>query len=920
MIKTLLLQFIKTKGRNPNNLEMILLRQKAAKEGINERKIVSMIDRQPVNPNKPILGGRNIVETDEQMIQRFKNQNKEAVERLKNKKDPPEKLAGGGVAGLLGERTGFRGGGMDMGNASNQAQSASMGSTQSSTNQGPAGGASAGGNYGGNRNPQQTYGGGNNNTGGGGGGGPPSTNTGGGQNTTPTLNNIIEKIKQKQISKYLQNLEEEDLATGIGPLRGILKGGKSIFKNLEVVDPMKKGKIGVTYQDPTKDFSITQDIMDMIKDQKLDPKLKFQGGNNLKKGGNFFYEGTLDKNLNPEARVGIKMPFNFGKKIRKKSKNKFDTDRFSPDISKFNLGDMTGMKPQTTPNNMQLAKVFNTKKDLQGLGAAKESYFDTLTEGGEALDKFRKNATSMNNPTGTFQEYKGLGAQSQLDTLLGKGNKNATKNQEFIQNAIDQGFLADESDFKNQLPFGEIGGFADGGPARQNFAMGKRAFLKMLAGTGAGIAGLKTGLFGLGKKTAVKEAVKQTAGSGAPPAYFFKLVNKIKKLGDDVTETGALAERQNVKQYKDYTLTEDTATGRIEVQKIKPNAEGSDNFGNGLTEEVYMGYSPGETVVVKGKGIKTKPEYDEGTAYLRNDGPNTGDVYEEVSGVTDDIFKEVGEIVPEVIRKTKADGGRIGYAKGKGVMTLLDLVKNKFGKKSITTADKIKTPQKTLDRNMFKKSDNRLNDKRQMTDDEYQDFADEIGENIEAYDFDGTVGDAKRIIKEQKQYMDDMFLEYKAGRLDPVAGDKSPARKRFLEKKLEDAEMSGDRRLITQDEVEELSTFDLGTQMDQMKQVDVNKQIKQGVASIMKDTSPAALNKSIEIDNLMLKYPGMNKPLAEQIATEINPRKKADIIAMVEQTVKMSETGKSGDEIIQIFKDTTRRKQASGGLAAMLGE
>jgi len=215
----------------------------------------------------------------------------------------------------------------------------------------------------------------------------------------------------------------------------------------------------------------------------------------------------------------------------------------------------------------------------------------------------------------------------------------------------------------------------------------------------------------------------------------------------------------------------------------------------------------------------------------------------------------------------------------------------------------------------------KVNQNREMTADELENFEMDIGsDNLEAYSFDGTVDDGARILKEEKQYMDDMFMEYKKGKLDPVAGDKSPARKRFLEKKLEDAEMSGDRRLITQDEVEELSTFDLGTQMDQMKQVDVNKQIKQGVASIMKDTSPAALNKSIEIDNLMLKYPGMNKPLAEQIATEINPRKKADIIAMVEQTVKMSETGKSGDEIIQIFKDTTRRKQASGGLAAMLGE
>ena len=53
------------------------------------------------------------------------------------------------------------------------------------------------------------------------------------------------------------------------------------------------------------------------------------------------------------------------------------------------------------------------------------------------------------------------------------------------------------------------------------------------------------------------------------------------------------------------------------------------------------------------------------------------------------------------------------------------------------------------------------------------------------------------------------------GKLDPVAGDKSPARKRFLEKKLEEMEGSGDSKLMNQDEIEELSTFDLGTQMDE---------------------------------------------------------------------------------------------------------
>ena len=96
--------------------------------------------------------------------------------------------------------------------------------------------------------------------------------------------------------------------------------------------------------------------------------------------------------------------------------------------------------------------------------------------------------------------------------------------------------------------------------------------------------------------------------------------------------------------------------------------------------------------------------------------------------------------------------------------------------------------------------------------------------------------------------------------------------------------------------------------------------IKEGVEDIMSDTSPAALKKSIEIDNLMLKYQGMDRPLAEQIATEINPRKKADIIAMVEQTIKMGNKGMSGDDIIQTFKNTPRTKQATGGLASILGE
>jgi len=250
---------------------------------------------------------------------------------------------------------------------------------------------------------------------------------------------------------------------------------------------------------------------------------------------------------------------------------------------------------------------------------------------------------------------------------------------------------------------------ASGGIARTPFKMGKRAFLKFMGAGAAGIAGLKTGLFGLGKKAAVKTAAPIVAEAAVVPPHFLKLVAKIKALGDDITETGALAERQSVKKYKDYEMTTDNATGSIEIQKTKPFAEGSDNFGNGLTEDVYMSYKPGEQIIGKGgKPIKTQPEYEEGTALLRNDGPNTGDIYEEIPGVTDEVFKEVGE---KIIKKSGnpeqgfADGGRIGYAFGnkvigKGIMAGINKL---FGKGTMTTANKIKIPQKTLDRNMFKK-------------------------------------------------------------------------------------------------------------------------------------------------------------------------------------------------------------------------
>ena len=232
-------------------------------------------------------------------------------------------------------------------------------------------------------------------------------------------------------------------------------------------------------------------------------------------------------------------------------------------------------------------------------------------------------------------------------------------------------------------------GFSKGKIAKEVLDKGRRGFMKAAGAAGAGIAALKTGLLGFGKEAApvakeVIETVSETA-QGVPP-YFLKLVEKIKDFGTDVTKTIAYKDKQKVTKYKDYELTEDLTTGEQTIQRMKVLDEGeADYYGTPLVEETYMSYRPGKGQMDETMKGKTPPDdYEEGTAYLRTDKEFSGDVVDEMSGISDDIFKEVGEEVPEAIRKTKADGGRIGFGKGdivtKGIPALIKAGEGKFTK------------------------------------------------------------------------------------------------------------------------------------------------------------------------------------------------------------------------------------------------
>ena len=94
-------------------------------------------------------------------------------------------------------------------------------------------------------------------------------------------------------------------------------------------------------------------------------------------------------------------------------------------------------------------------------------------------------------------------------------------------------------------------------------------------------------------------------------------------------------------------------------------------------------------------------------------------------------------------------------------------------------------------------------DKRLLTDDEIMDYEAELGDS-ETWMNDGTVGEAEKALKDRKDYEAEMFNLYKTGKLDPEAGSVTRARLNFLKNKLEEAELSGDNRLISEDEIFEL--------------------------------------------------------------------------------------------------------------------
>ena len=191
-----------------------------------------------------------------------------------------------------------------------------------------------------------------------------------------------------------------------------------------------------------------------------------------------------------------------------------------------------------------------------------------------------------------------------------------------------------------------------------------------MGGVGAGIAGLKSGLLGIGKGAATKQVAKEVVEQGvrsAPPPYFFELANKIKTLGkpDKVT----YADRVEIHRYTgkngdEYELIEDLNTGDMRIQKDKMGGAtyGDESF-DVIDDRTVLEYRKGE-VGVKDEGMDTQKTFKEADEYEEYK------VEFDADGTPADATELDAVVQKEILEEAKGDAPSIKKAGG-GIARML---------------------------------------------------------------------------------------------------------------------------------------------------------------------------------------------------------------------------------------------------------
>jgi hypothetical protein len=354
----------------------------------------------------------------------------------------------------------------------------------------------------------------------------------------------------------------------------------------------------------------------------------------------------------------------------------------------------------------------------------------------------------------------------------------------------------------------------------------------------------------------IMQRVKKAELESKSIAEEFGMENVLKKGLDDLmrTQTGypSIQREGMVRTAVREIMTKDLKSGKLKIKdpEVKRNLEKYISSGEDPIETFRKYYGedrladiddvaeellPAQSYTEIQDILKQKKLYD---LPVKKKGAGEYDpAIKEGEKITKDI--EEGKIKPmnvtpaeDIIDKGDFDpsgmatGGRVGFSQGKLVAKGITKLSERFAK------DKKKS--------------------RLLTDDEIEEFAEELGDT-ETWMETGTLEEAEKALKDRKAEEAYMYAQYKMGRLDPVAGEKTRDRMKFLQKRQEEAESIKDFRLFGEDEIDELDSLEKRFEYLDLeeKAQDVNRKLTNSEIERLKEINDSGyVDFQIEMDRI----------------------------------------------------------------------
>jgi hypothetical protein len=378
---------------------------------------------------------------------------------------------------------------------------------------------------------------------------------------------------------------------------------------------------------------------------------------------------------------------------------------------------------------------------------------------------------------------------------------------------------------------------------------------------------------------------------------------------------------------------------------------------------------------LKGAREKTPSvvEYDDGTIYYPDFDEYYNDDGKQVEGPAfwAKPIPKLFEVPKHSERKSidLANGGRIGFSKGKrveGIKSLMEKLNEKLSKKKnkgkVEIADDAPVSEKTKLQREFDEFNKRFKEKTTPDTKNLEKARGKYGSGEDLYkilkkegitinqavkeaidDMPRLSGDAKydadavADVMYQKLDIDpDTLNQYhvldvydKAYNLltknKKLTPKESFLKQYFAKKQKEKQEMYKDMYQTAADDSLKKMDPEADTYAKELE-YDVNEQISKpgykGVvteASDLDDTLKIIESQKSEATKLREQYPGISEALLNKIVKDNNPQRKAEVLASLDEVLTMMDKGMDQKQIMDVLRKTTRTKNASGGLNYLMG-